>query len=34
MIANTLFNNRPGCPLTLHKTQLNSLGTLAEAVSA
>ena len=32
MAANTLFNDLAGCPLSLHKSQVDPLGRLAEAV--
>ncbi len=31
MVTNTLFNDLAGCPLSLHKLQVDPLGTLGEA---
>lgn len=32
MVANSLFNDLTGCPLSLHKFQVDPLGRFAEAV--
>ncbi len=32
VMSNTLFNELAGCPFSLHKTQVDPLGTLGEAV--